>query len=161
VRDDVVAVAHTDPEEQTALGVLAVGGGLGPAVAEVARRARLGVEQRAQPVAAVGRGRGDDPVVVEEVVADREEAAAVAVEAGDGLGEGLGPGVLDGGVAPRGGPLLVGQRRRGLGEVAVVGTRLAAPVVVARAGDDEEDGDQGDAQATESRTVRQIARLIS
>jgi hypothetical protein len=156
-----LAVAHADPEEQTALGVLAVGGGLGPAVAEVARRARLGVEHRAQPVAAVGRRRGDDPVVVEEVVADREEPAAVAVEAGDGLGEGLRPGVLDRGIATRGRPLLVGQRRRGLGEVTVVGARVAAPVVVARAGDDEEDGDQGDAQAAESRAVRQISRLIS
>ena len=101
-----------EPDQQAALGIVGVGGGLGAAVAEVARRARLGVEQRAEPVAPVGRRRRGDPVVVEEAVADRERAPLLAVEAGHRLGEGAGAEDVDGGVAALVGQLLGGGRPR-------------------------------------------------
>ena len=106
-----VLVEHAQADQQPALGIVGAGGRLGAAVVEVARRARLGVEQRAEPVAALGGGRGGDPVVVEEVVADREVAALLAVEAGHRLGEGAVAGDLDGGVAALVGQLLVGRGR--------------------------------------------------
>ena len=84
-----VGADDAQPEQQAPLGIVGVRGRLAPAVAEVARRARLRVEERSEPVTPRRRRRRGDPVVVEEVVADgKGRAAARRSRPGHRLGEG-------------------------------------------------------------------------
>ncbi len=70
-RRRAVGARDRQPQQQAELAVAGRGGGAA-AVAEVARRARLGVERRAEAVTGIGGRRGRHPVLGEEAVADLE-----------------------------------------------------------------------------------------
>ena len=107
------------------------------AVLDMAVLAGVGIEQRAQTVARGGGGRGRDPGVAEETVADAEIQAARGRQIGRGQGEGVLIGFMDRGATG-------GQRfaRFGLGK--------ARGLIAAGQAEGEEQGEQ----AAEQRVHR-------
>ena len=95
------------------------------AVVEVAGRARARVEERAEPVAALGRRRRRHPVAVEERVADEEVGALLERQVARRLAEGVGGRVEHRRLAA--GERIAALGRRGVGVGARASARRASP----------------------------------